>query len=182
MYGRVPGACDERHMRSYRGPRHPSVIGHRPSIPLPAFSRLASPADLGSLADLLTRSLGSRLPYLLAPVSCASTWSAVLQLLARRVFPLYKRVSQTRNLQLSPPPPPRQQLPHTVLAHNERDHGRRSARQHSRRAPRNASRRSLHRPFNPSRKSAGGRKLYPPLCNPTSHPRRHDYRMCFGNR
>lgn len=58
----------------------------------PSRSRLSpawlSPVDLGSLADLLTRSLGSRLPYLLAPVSCASTQSAVLQLLARRVFPL----------------------------------------------------------------------------------------------
>lgn len=31
-----------------------------------------SPGDLGSLADLLTHSRGSRLPYT-APVSCAST-------------------------------------------------------------------------------------------------------------
>lgn len=39
----------------------------------PSRSRLSpawlSPVDLGSLADLLTRSLGSRLPYLLAPAS-----------------------------------------------------------------------------------------------------------------
>lgn len=46
MYGeecQVLVIMDERHMRSYRGPRHPSVIGHRPSVPLPvpAFSRLA---------------------------------------------------------------------------------------------------------------------------------------------
>lgn len=91
MYGRVPGrvlvmkdTC--AHTEAPVTPRSSVIV-----LLSPSRSRLSpawlSPVDLGSLADLLTRSLGSRLPYT-APVSCASTQSAVLQLLARRVFPL----------------------------------------------------------------------------------------------
>lgn len=89
MYGRVPGrvlvmkdTC--AHTEAPVTPRSSVIVLLFPSRLSPAW---LSPVDLGSLADLLTRSLGSRLPYT-APVSCASTWSAVLQLLARRVFPL----------------------------------------------------------------------------------------------
>lgn len=92
MYRRVPGrvlvmkdTC--AHTEAPVTPRSSVIV-----LLSPSRCRLSpawlSPVDLGSLADLLTRSLGSRLPYLLAPVSCASTQSPVLQLLARRVFPL----------------------------------------------------------------------------------------------
>lgn len=48
-------------------PRSSVIVLLSPSRLSPAW---LSPADLGSLADLLTRSLGSRLPYLLAPHQC----------------------------------------------------------------------------------------------------------------
>lgn len=76
MYGRVPGrvlvmkdTC--AHTEAPVTPRSSVIV-----LLSPSRSRLSpawlSPVDLGSLADLLTRSLGSRLPYT-APVSCAST-------------------------------------------------------------------------------------------------------------
>lgn len=48
-------------------PRSSVIVLLSPSRLSPVW---LSPADLGSLADLLTRSLGSRLPYLLAPHQC----------------------------------------------------------------------------------------------------------------
>lgn len=77
MYGRVPGrvlvmkdTC--AHTEAPVTPRSSVIV-----LLSPSRCRLSpawlSPVDLGSLADLLIRSLGSRLPYLLAPVSCAST-------------------------------------------------------------------------------------------------------------
>lgn len=69
MYGRVPGrvlvmkdTC--AHTEAPVTPRSSVIV-----LLSPSRCRLSpawlSPADLGSLADLLTRSLGSRLPYLL---------------------------------------------------------------------------------------------------------------------
>lgn len=80
-------------------PRSSVIVLLSPSRLSPAW--LSTPVDLGSLADLLTRSLGSRLPYLLPPST---------------TVPCFYLVSRTSTSSASRLPAIETRLPNTKLA------------------------------------------------------------------